>query len=130
MANDDEKEFRLRPRKPARPPTRNDATAWAMAFKTVMHYARPAGRQHDQSRLAFLEEGRFRYRGISAALFASPTRGTRFAASGGRTADMSSARAPPETDQQSGSTALATESMSLVGSNHGRLRGTSACGRS
>src|SRR5258708_37288757 len=40
MANDDEKEFRLRPRKPARPSTRNDATAWAMAFKTVMHYAR------------------------------------------------------------------------------------------
>ena len=40
MANDDEKEFRLRPRKPAKPSTRNDATAWAMAFKTVMHYAR------------------------------------------------------------------------------------------
>ena len=40
MANDDEKEFRIRPRKPARPSTRNDATAWATAFKTVMHYAR------------------------------------------------------------------------------------------
>lgn len=40
MANDDEREFRLRPRKPAKPRSRNDATAWAMAFKTVMHYAR------------------------------------------------------------------------------------------
>lgn len=40
MANDDEREFRLRPRKPARPPSRNEPTAWAMAFKTVMHHAR------------------------------------------------------------------------------------------
>ena len=40
MASDDESEFRLRPRKPARAPARNEATAWAMAFKTVMHYAR------------------------------------------------------------------------------------------
>lgn len=40
MPRDDEKEFRLRPRKPPSPTTRNDATAWAIAFKTVMHYAR------------------------------------------------------------------------------------------
>jgi type IV secretory pathway VirD2 relaxase len=40
MFRDDEKEFRLRPRKPPRPAARNDATAWAIAFKTVMHYAR------------------------------------------------------------------------------------------
>jgi type IV secretory pathway VirD2 relaxase len=40
MFRDDEKEFRLRPRKPPRPATRNDATAWAIAFKAVMHYAR------------------------------------------------------------------------------------------
>lgn len=40
MLRDDEKEFRLRPRKPPHPTTRNDATAWAIAFKTVMHYAR------------------------------------------------------------------------------------------
>ena len=40
MAKDDEKEFRLRPRKPPRPVTRNDARAWATAFKTVMHFAR------------------------------------------------------------------------------------------
>jgi len=44
MANDDEREFRLRPRKPARPPRRNEATTWAMAFKTVMHYARASRR--------------------------------------------------------------------------------------
>ena len=40
MASDDEREFRLRPRKPGRAPKRNEATAWALAFKTVMHYAR------------------------------------------------------------------------------------------
>ncbi len=40
MASDDEREFRLRPRKPGRAPKRNEATALAMAFKTVMHYAR------------------------------------------------------------------------------------------
>ena len=40
MAKDDEKEFRLRPRKPPRQVTRNDARAWATAFKTVMHFAR------------------------------------------------------------------------------------------
>src|SRR5215471_20997184 len=40
MAKDDEKEFRLRPRKPPRPVTRNEARAWATAFKTVMHFAR------------------------------------------------------------------------------------------
>src|SRR5215470_4638852 len=40
MAKDDEKEFRLRPRKPPRQVTRNDAKAWATAFKTVMHFAR------------------------------------------------------------------------------------------
>lgn len=40
MPRDDEKEFRLRPRKPPRTTTRNDSTAWAIAFKTVMHYAR------------------------------------------------------------------------------------------
>jgi len=40
MASDDEREFRLRPRKPGRALKRNEATAWALAFKTVMHYAR------------------------------------------------------------------------------------------
>src|SRR5215472_14895062 len=44
MFRDDEKEFRLRPRKPPRPATRNDATAWAIAFKTVMHHARSSRR--------------------------------------------------------------------------------------
>jgi|SRR5579872_2152858 len=44
MFRDDEKEFRLRPRKPPRPTARNDATAWAIAFKTVMHYARASRR--------------------------------------------------------------------------------------
>jgi len=40
MPKGDEKDFRLRPRKPPIPQKRNDATAWAAAFKTVMHYAR------------------------------------------------------------------------------------------
>jgi len=40
MPKGDEKDFRLRPRKPAVPQKRNEATAWAVAFKTVMHYAR------------------------------------------------------------------------------------------
>src|SRR5215467_4281992 len=44
MFRDDEKEFRLRPRKPPRPATRNDAPAWAIAFKTVMHHARSSRR--------------------------------------------------------------------------------------
>ncbi len=44
MFRDDEKDFRLRPRKPPRPAARNDATAWAIAFKTVMHYARASRR--------------------------------------------------------------------------------------
>ena len=48
MAKDDEKEFRLRPRKPPRQVTRNDARAWATAFKTVMHFAR-ASRAADET---------------------------------------------------------------------------------
>src|SRR5580692_5473371 len=40
MPRDDEKEFRLRPRKPPSPQGRNDAGAWSVAFKTVMHYMR------------------------------------------------------------------------------------------
>src|SRR5712691_2623419 len=40
MGSDDEREFRLRPRKPGRAPKRNEATAWAMAFTTGKHYAR------------------------------------------------------------------------------------------
>lgn len=40
MVSDDEREFRLQPRKPGRASKRNEATAWAMAFKTVMHYVR------------------------------------------------------------------------------------------
>src|SRR5579863_2430605 len=37
--NSDEKEFRLRPRKPVRQ-RRNEPLAWAAAFKAVIHYAR------------------------------------------------------------------------------------------
>src|SRR5580658_10646866 len=40
MPRDEEKEFRLRPRKPPSPRGRNDAWAWSVAFKTVMHYMR------------------------------------------------------------------------------------------
>ena len=37
---DDEKEFRLRPRKPHAPRSRNEGVVWATAFKRIMHYAR------------------------------------------------------------------------------------------
>src|SRR5471032_2585035 len=40
MAKGDEREFRLRPRKP---PVRNDRAAWASAYKTLMHHARMSG---------------------------------------------------------------------------------------
>src|SRR5471032_1021779 len=40
MAKDDEREFRLRPRKP---PARSDRTAWASAYKILMHHARMSG---------------------------------------------------------------------------------------
>ena len=40
MARNDEREFRLRPRKPSIPRTQNEPAAWATAFKTVMHYVR------------------------------------------------------------------------------------------
>ena len=40
MSNSDEKEFRLRPRKPPAPRRQNEALVWALAFKRVMHYAR------------------------------------------------------------------------------------------
>jgi type IV secretory pathway VirD2 relaxase len=40
MANGDEPEFRLRPRKP---PARNERAAWASAYKILMHYARMSG---------------------------------------------------------------------------------------
>jgi type IV secretory pathway VirD2 relaxase len=38
--SNDEKEFRLRPRKPRVPRNRNDGAVWAMAFKRILHYAR------------------------------------------------------------------------------------------
>src|SRR5215831_6140600 len=40
MSNNDEREFRLRPRKPPVPERRNEARAWSLAFKRIMHYAR------------------------------------------------------------------------------------------
>ena len=33
---DDEKEFRLRPRKPHAPKSRNEGVVWATAFKRIM----------------------------------------------------------------------------------------------
>ncbi len=38
--NDDEREFRLRPRKPRAPSSRNDGVVSTPAFKMLMHYAR------------------------------------------------------------------------------------------
>jgi type IV secretory pathway VirD2 relaxase len=43
MSNSDEKEFRLRPRKPPAP-KRGEAKVWAVAFKRIMHYARMSRR--------------------------------------------------------------------------------------
>src|ERR1700728_3284282 len=37
MAKDDEREFRLRPRKPV---ARSERAKWASAYKIIMHYAR------------------------------------------------------------------------------------------
>ena len=38
--NTDEKEFRLRPRKPRLPRNGNDGAVWAVVFKRILHYAR------------------------------------------------------------------------------------------
>src|SRR4029077_3035047 len=40
MANDEEREFRLRPRKP---PVRRERRILATAYKVIMHYARMSG---------------------------------------------------------------------------------------
>ena len=42
MANDEERRFRLRPRKPA---ARTERIALASAYKTIMHYARMTSRR-------------------------------------------------------------------------------------
>ena len=39
-ASNDEREFRLRPRKPRVARNRKDGAVWAMAFKRILHYAR------------------------------------------------------------------------------------------
>ena len=47
MANDEEREFRLRPRKPA---VRRERRVLATAYKIIMHYARMSGvRKHRSS---------------------------------------------------------------------------------
>jgi hypothetical protein len=46
VAKDREREFRLRPRKPA---ARNERAAWASAYKTIMHYARMTSRRQRRS---------------------------------------------------------------------------------
>lgn len=40
MAKGEERDFRLRPRKPPIPRKRSESAAWAIAFKTIAHYAR------------------------------------------------------------------------------------------
>jgi len=45
MSSSNEKEFRLRPRKPPRPRRQDDALVWALAFKRIMHYARMTGKR-------------------------------------------------------------------------------------
>ena len=44
MSSDDEREFRLRPRKPAIPKRQNEARVWSLAFKRIMHYVRMSRR--------------------------------------------------------------------------------------
>jgi type IV secretory pathway VirD2 relaxase len=46
VAKDDEREFRLRPRKP---PARNERAAWASAYKVLMHHARMSGSRKRRS---------------------------------------------------------------------------------
>jgi len=40
MSKDEEREFRLRPRKPPVPRQKDERLAWSTAFRTIMHYAR------------------------------------------------------------------------------------------
>ena len=42
MAKDEERDFRLRPRKP---PARNERAAWASAYKIIMHHGRTTSRR-------------------------------------------------------------------------------------
>jgi hypothetical protein len=44
MSSDDEREFRLRPRKPPVPKQQRQGRAWSLAFKRIMHYARMSRR--------------------------------------------------------------------------------------
>lgn len=46
MAKDDEREFRLRPRKP---PARSERAAWASAYKILMHHSRMSGSRKRRS---------------------------------------------------------------------------------
>src|SRR5687767_12672637 len=49
MSSSDEREFRLRPRKPPVPKSQQEPRVWAVAFKRIMHYARMS-RQAKQSK--------------------------------------------------------------------------------
>ena len=40
MSSSDERDFRLRPRKPPKPKSQKEPQVWAVAFKRIMHYAR------------------------------------------------------------------------------------------
>ena len=46
MVKDEEREFRLRPRKP---PARNERAAWASAYKILMHHAQMSGSRKSRS---------------------------------------------------------------------------------
>ena len=50
--NDDKREFRLRPRKPRAPSSRNDGVVSVPAFKMLMHYARQSRRGRAQKSAA------------------------------------------------------------------------------
>jgi type IV secretory pathway VirD2 relaxase len=50
MSNNDEREIRLRPRKPPLPKGQKEPRVWALAFKKIMHYAR-ISRQSNSKRV-------------------------------------------------------------------------------
>ena len=52
MAKDNEREFRLRPRKPPGANSRNESTAWSLAFKAVIHHSRMSRKQRSGTGVA------------------------------------------------------------------------------
>jgi type IV secretory pathway VirD2 relaxase len=79
MSSSDEKEFRLRPRKPPVPKRQDDAMAWSAAFKRVIHYARMSSRCGSRKSTLKtsqrLARGRFQRCAVRVAYTRNATRG-------------------------------------------------------